>query len=67
MRGTTFAFAALALGAYTYRTEVPPVDGSALAGVGARQAGRFADPAAHATCRRDLRRRRRLRFRRHGP
>ncbi len=42
MRGAVSAFVGLVLGACTYRTEVPPVDGSALASVGARQPGHYA-------------------------
>jgi len=42
MRGRAFIFAAVVLGACTYRTEVPPVDGSSLAGVGAQQPGHYA-------------------------
>lgn len=42
MRGAAVAFAGLALAACTYQTEVPPVDGSALAGIGARQPGHYA-------------------------
>ena len=42
MRGAVIAFVGLVLGACTYRTEVPQVDGSALASVGARQPGRYA-------------------------
>jgi hypothetical protein len=42
MRAVALAFPALLLGACTVQLHVPPVDGVALAGTGARQPGRYA-------------------------